>query len=254
MKCKNCGKEFAGLRTTKQYCSDACRKSYGKTHGNEKYTYTCLNCGKTYQAKQKDRDKYCSRECAYEHKTRAKTEKKKNICLICGKEFGGRGGKKYCSDECFKKMKRIKAYERSAVKRKCKWCGITFKPQYKAGTYTYCCEEHKRLADKQNRKSMNIERKHGVSLIKRQAVFERDNFTCKICGKPIKMDKSHTLGGKNPHPLAPSIDHIVPVSIAKQLGWSKERLHAVENLQAAHFVCNVARGNKMMDEIRKVHP
>ena len=40
------------------------------------------------------------------------------------------------------------------------------------------------------------------------AVYERDDWTCKLCGLPVAKDRSA------PHPLAPSLDHIKPQSLA----------------------------------------
>lgn len=67
--------------------------------------------------------------------------------------------------------------------------------------------------------------------IDRAVVFERDNYTCKICLDPIDMDL------KWPHRFSPTLDHIIPIN--------KGGAHLYENLQAAHFTCNVSKGDRL---------
>ena len=56
--------------------------------------------------------------------------------------------------------------------------------------------------------------------------------TCGICGRPV--DKSL----RYPHPLAPSVDHISPVSRG---GHPSD----IANLQLAHWICNRQQSDKM---------
>ena len=62
----------------------------------------------------------------------------------------------------------------------------------------------------------------------RQAVADRDRWTCQLCGKPIDPAL------KRPHPKALQLDHVVPLAA----GGSD----SIENLRAAHASCNRARG------------
>lgn len=57
---------------------------------------------------------------------------------------------------------------------------------------------------------------------------------CGICGKPV--DFSY----KNPHPLAPTVDHIIPVAKG---GHPSD----ISNLQLAHRCCNRAKSDKMIE-------
>ena len=56
---------------------------------------------------------------------------------------------------------------------------------------------------------------------------------CGICGKPV--DFSY----KTPHPLSPTVDHIIPVSAG---GHPSD----LDNLQLAHRCCNQAKAAKQM--------
>lgn len=66
----------------------------------------------------------------------------------------------------------------------------------------------------------------------RLAVYERDNWVCQICGKPVL--KRYIKGS---HANA-SVDHIIPQS--QQLIPD----HSDNNLRTAHHICNSIRGNR----------
>lgn len=67
-------------------------------------------------------------------------------------------------------------------------------------------------------------------------VFERDNWTCGICGK--KIDKRF----RQPNPNCATIDHIIPISVALEEGWPTDTIHTYANVQAAHLSCNLDKG------------
>ncbi|WP_354180180.1 HNH endonuclease [Arthrobacter sp. UYP6] len=81
---------------------------------------------------------------------------------------------------------------------------------------------HRRRAQKLGRDSEQVDR---------SLVFERDGFTCQLCNLPILMAE------KFPHPFSPSLDHIIPLN--------KGGHHLYSNIQAAHFVCNSAKGDRL---------
>lgn len=220
-------------------------------------TYVCMNCGKEYHPKEIDRNKFCSRECAFEYK-RAKPKeiiiKPLPVCSVCGKEFEGRTNNKYCSDECKKEKARHDYYTKYAdtsrviTSRKCKWCGNNFTPIRNADNYTCCSNECSKQWAKKRDKNNTRRHKNSVSLAKRERIWKRDGYKCMICGKAMKMDKLNTVSSGKPHPLAPTADHIIPQSIARELGWDNKRMHAESNLQSAHFICNVRKGNRAIGE------
>jgi 5-methylcytosine-specific restriction endonuclease McrA len=59
----------------------------------------------------------------------------------------------------------------------------------------------------------------------------RDDFRCGLCGESVPMT------AKVPAPLAPTVDHIVPLS----KGGDDTR----GNVQLAHFRCNSVKGNRV---------
>ena len=65
----------------------------------------------------------------------------------------------------------------------------------------------------------------------KKKIFATQN-TCGICGKPVDMSL------KYPHPMAPTIDHIVPVAKGGHPS-------SLENLQLSHFSCNRQKSDKL---------
>lgn len=61
---------------------------------------------------------------------------------------------------------------------------------------------------------------------------------CGICGKPVDFSL------KYPHPLAPCIDHIIPVAKG---GHPSD----IDNLQLAHWTCNRQKSDHLPSAIKK---
>ena len=64
---------------------------------------------------------------------------------------------------------------------------------------------------------------------------------CGICGKPVDFSL------KPPHPMAPTIDHIIPVS---KNGHPSD----IENLQLAHWICNRQKSDKIFKTNKEKQP
>lgn len=61
-------------------------------------------------------------------------------------------------------------------------------------------------------------------------IADRDRRTCQLCGKRVAMTESV------PHPKAPTVDHVLPLSE----GGDDTRA----NVQLAHFLCNATKGSQ----------
>ncbi|MEO6627619.1 MAG: HNH endonuclease signature motif containing protein [Aquihabitans sp.] len=68
----------------------------------------------------------------------------------------------------------------------------------------------------------------------RYKIYERDGWKCKICRKAVKRD------AVVPHPMAPTIDHILPLAAGGT--------HEPANVQCAHFLCNAQKGDRPADD------
>ncbi|WP_078628221.1 HNH endonuclease [Streptomyces sp. NRRL F-2664] len=66
-------------------------------------------------------------------------------------------------------------------------------------------------------------------------IAERDSERCGLCGSAVPMDV------RVPNPLAPTIDHVIPIS----RGGGDTRT----NVQLAHFRCNSVKGAREIDRI-----
>lgn len=66
--------------------------------------------------------------------------------------------------------------------------------------------------------------------------MERDSYICHICNEPTLPEFTHTLGTKHPHPLAPTLDHVIPVSRGGE--------HAMHNVKCAHYRCNLLKADR----------
>lgn len=62
---------------------------------------------------------------------------------------------------------------------------------------------------------------------------------CGICGRPV--DKTLLY----PHPLAPTVDHIIPLS--------KGGKNTADNLQLAHWTCNRQKSDKLASDERRAN-
>lgn len=258
-RCLECGNQTKQFKNGKyqKYCSAECCAQYmnhrktGLTREqwrdefNKKHERICSYCGKVYLNRRGENEgnKYCSRECYFEaikqrkinkdnHKDIAKVNNKKRICKECGKEYVARSGV-YCSDECRKAVANRKSLERSIGKKdgryKCKVCGKPFITAYGDKRRSYCSTFCKDIAKrdarqvcKQTRRARK--RKAFVATVYRSDIFERDSWRCQICGKKVNRSV------KVPHPMAPTIDHIIPLAVGGT--------HEPRNVQCAHFICN----------------
>ncbi len=72
----------------------------------------------------------------------------------------------------------------------------------------------------------------------KKRIFATQN-TCGICGHPVDMKI------KPPLPMAPCIDHIIPVSKG---GHPSD----IDNLQLAHWSCNRQKSDKLFRNSEKV--
>lgn len=103
----------------------------------------------------------------------------------------------------------------------CKSCGSSFVYYAKRAQSPYCvdCNEahHRRPA---NRRAKQNGARYEVIVPRR--VFERDNWRCQLCGRKTR--------GQFPKPLAPTVDHIVPLAAGGD--------HLYANVQCACFECN----------------
>lgn len=226
------------------YCN-ACRR---KRNGTALSLRTCGYCGATFRPKQSTFSTYCTRECGWQGqaKTRADAHWLGKFsplpwkqCLQCGAEFYARGAARLCSDAC----RNSRGYQKRIGTVKpavCVECGVGFTFTVTRGhPITTCSAQCKERRSAQNHaassakgKAMRAARLESQpsELVRPIEIYLRDGWRCQICGGQV--DKR----SKVPHPKAPTMDHIIPVSLGGP--------HTRQNLRLAHFLCNSKRGNR----------
>lgn len=116
--------------------------------------------------------------------------------------------------------------------RDCAVCGEHFASPHTTSTCSAECARAKGRLDARRAKDKRraLERSAYVEPVDRRHVYERDGWLCHLCKK--RVDASREV----PHPLAPTIDHVVPLS--------KGGTHELANVRTAHFICNTRKGNR----------
>lgn len=175
----------------------------------------------------------------------------KRICPECTREFTwGKNRSTYCSRSCSgKSTGRARAEEnrkrglasrrkrdrpaRQMEIRKCEWCEeLFFNNHMQQLTCSTECSQKRRHSRDINKAHKRREYIKSVTIepVKVMQVYERDNWTCGICGDPIDPSL------KWPNPKSVSLDHIIPISRGGE--------HSMKNTRASHLGCNIGRGNR----------
>lgn len=104
----------------------------------------------------------------------------------------------------------------------CARCGTAYLAEDYSGTARYCSLRCARRVNKQRYRARK--KQAYVADVSPARIYERDGWRCQLCRKKVRRDKAV------PHPLAPVLDHIVPLACGGT--------HEPANVQCAHFICN----------------
>ena len=179
----------------------------------------CAACGRPYQKKRRGpvpKQPFCSEACRVKlycrslvyhgcRRFKPHSAKEPRSCTECGATFLAYPheiNRRCCSGGC----------ARSAT-------ASTIRERF--GDHTTTRRERYARAGKARRLRL---RRATLEKIDRATVFERDDWCCLLCGEPTVRD------AVVPHPLAPTIDHIIPIA--------RGGTHEYGNVQTAHFRCN----------------
>lgn len=245
-RCEQCRNEFSSNARVQKFCSNACKAASRSLPEPE---CNCRWCGGSFIKRHGGRriGKFCSREHAFRNhrlvgiverlQTRFLERTKllqsgRQRCQRCSKF--GIGCRKYC-EPCGKQVRNEQRMY--PLGEAICGCGRTFdrvRPRQKR--CDTCQAEKEQQAKAASRKAGKARRKFRIKTTRAEsvspkAIFDRDGWMCGICGEEV------LAGVQVPHPLSPTLDHIVPLS--------KGGSHTKDNLQCAHFSCNVAKSDKM---------
>lgn len=229
----------------KRFCSPGCNMRAATRHGNLD-THGDQNCSWCFLWFSNDlvKTKYCSAGC----RARSTTHARQLNCIICGDPFisttsqkGARPTLSCSRPECRREF----ALRRSPrVVCECRGCGTPFEKHAISTSREWCsrtCYERVRRKSRHlysntwQRMRCEKMRRNGHEKIDVLAVFERDNWTCQICDIRVNREAVH------PDSMAPTIDHIVPVS--------KGGAHTWDNVRCAHSICNTRKNAKIPEPL-----
>lgn len=196
---------------------------------------------------------YCNEECA----NRARIPARSVSCSVCRGDLPDpRRGRapRFCSKRC-SDAARGAVLAQPLPLRRCALpeCDTEFQPRRDSDR---CCSElhGKRLYNRESRadgrqkpppwSDERRDRYHRRRAQKKATssgepvllseIAERDEWRCHLCGVDVDPEVSW------PHPMSPSLDHVVPLSLGGP--------HAPENVRLAHLRCNSAKGNRGGEE------
>lgn len=224
-----CGKELL-RRDQKRYCSKRCffaavrsgvQPFKGRRHdawsalvdwahgwyASRPIWTQCLVCNRCIeQCRQKER-RFCDDRCRYRHEHPLPTN-----CCECGCEISNKYKNHLRCVSCTKK--RLKQFKREArrllgkYRTRCRYYGVPYDPA-----------------------------------VTRKKVFERDRYVCQLCR--ARCLRRFTLIDGLAHPLSPTVDHVVALSLRRSG-------HTWDNVQCACWQCNVSKGARARGQLRLV--
>lgn len=236
--CCVCGKEFQTWKSRQTTCSEECKILHRKEYNSKR--------DKSEQRKAYDRVKYLrkhpdaktSEQRHEEHLLRLERQKEeqaeKAIAMFLQEvESEPQRAKKIAEEKRLKEANR-KYWQEYEAEHECAICGCVFVAHYPLAKY---------CSKKCSRKVTRIRKRYeGITIDKDitvQKLAKRDHDKCQLCGLPVdwndkhKTDKAVICGD-----MYPSIDHIIPISSGG--------LHAWNNVQLAHRICNTRKSNKVI--------
>lgn len=174
------------------------------------------------------------------------------LCSCCGvspvpKKVPGRGRARRICDLCHadgsykaknyrKHKERIaQAYVDSKLVKRCVVCA---EPVAKFRT-SFCSEKCYQESSKADAAIKDIRKRHRKDVAAKvfpAVIFDRDKWTCYLCGDPVEESLRGTRD-----PLAPEIDHVVPISRGGD--------HSAENVRCAHRRCNSLKNSLLLPEL-----
>lgn len=210
-RCRGCGADLGGLTRGRRYCSDDCKpKCTGP--GCDRRA-----CGRglcsTHLKHYNNGDEL---RVINERDARAPNQP----CKWCDEPVGPESRASYCSIVCRSLARR---HIIAATTGTCAQCGSAINYLAPAnGTSQRLTPVSKRLCDQCRHRSASL-------YISADALRQRDGDACHLCGLDVPA-------AQKPHPLAPEVDHILPIS--------RGGTHDPENLALSHRTCNIAKGNR----------
>jgi hypothetical protein len=246
-RCECCGLGYDALSARSRFCRPACRV-LGRSYETAAKTRRplgasrprCIVCGGPIISRLPLAE-VCSKGCKIKRDKARRPVKDfrdpagTSTCELCAESFSGAGVifGRFCSDDCAKRNDNAKRYRGSTPKPRvtsfsCLAClreCVPGRDGVDPKAFKFCSFQCKREWHRDRRRVLPDVFSDGVS---RADLYARDGWRCQLCGRGVKRDAS------TPHPLAPVLDHIIPLA--------RGGPHDSTNVQLAHYRCNGIKG------------
>jgi 5-methylcytosine-specific restriction endonuclease McrA len=216
---------------------------------------TCAECGADFVSRQEgegkrggEPQKYCSKQCGWRAARRQRSatyterERERLARRVPARNLARYGTKR--QQAARRKLKRAAcgSYAGRWVAGPCVCCGevTVVRARQAIGKPLYCSHACRTRAKNVRNIELRREAKHRrrarqrnafVAPVVRRDIYERDTWTCQLCGTPVERD------AVVPHWYAPTLDHIIPLAAGGT--------HEPSNAQCAHFICNARKGARV---------
>ena len=252
--CIQCGAEFTpGSRNYKraECCSIKCRQI---VTDRTEIECACGYCGKTFKRLRQGLGLYCSYECTWAANHRAAMRRYSGTytaiewheCRVCGDVLSQRPGAnrtacELCLDE-FGTAANTSSVEFLMVRsggRECEVCGDVFTPFM--DRMTTCSKECYRKTDRYRYAQSTTKAKRRARMktngpyenINPFKIFQRDDWTCYLCGDETPSRLRGTCD-----PKAPEMDHVIPLA--------KGGKHVHDNVACSCRECNQRKSDNIV--------
>lgn len=223
--CEFCGTEFVDQSPAhnKRFCTTKCR---GRArYRSVKYQESCRERAKAHYWRDPEKDQEISRAW------RAANPEKKRESDRAWREANHE--KKLATDRAWYQANKKRAHEHSKARQA---ANPDKHREYDRTWRARNPEKVRALSREMGDRRRARKRAAFVAPVDRKAIYARDNYTCQICKRKVRMDLSY------PHPRSASLDHILPLS--------KGGTHEPKNVQLAHRICNMRKYNIGSDQLR----
>lgn len=187
----------------------------------------CEQCGERSEVTKRSA-KYCSHECAWD--ARFGTERpKEQYSGLTKDEILARRRAETKRRRAARRLERAEAGTRGSgviCAGRCTRCGEAF--VRRCTTPTGHCSRRCWARDKGAARRALI-RSLDDGTVSRWRIFERDGWTCHICGDPVDRN------AEVPDLAAPTLDHVIPLARGGR--------HTETNIKTAHFYCNSVKSD-----------
>jgi hypothetical protein len=198
------------------YCSTVCREIAGYGVPKTRIDW-CEGCGRLYKPIRSKRGHFCTHECYAKSKVSRGLPSHKTFipfrfCTECGRIIAGPRKRLTCSADCGY-ARNVRAISEAIKKR--------YREDSEFRDHVLSAGQNRRARD------LGLDQ---ITTPKTLIAFlvARDQGVCGICEEPVVDTKG---------PMKPSIDHVIPLARGGK--------HEIENLQLAHYRCNLSKGARI---------